>query len=56
MRSCGRGSEADVRVLRILDTLNVEELYVSQAVVDDLRSRQQPDIVGGASDLFDDAG
>jgi hypothetical protein len=42
-----------VRVLRILDTLNVEELYVSQAVVDDLRSRQQLDFVRGASDLFD---
>ena len=53
MRSCGRGSKADVRVLRILDTLNVEELYVSQAVVDDLRSRQQLDFVSGASDLFD---
>jgi hypothetical protein len=56
LRSCGCESEGRARVLRILDTLNVEELYVSTAVVDELSDRQDIELVGSAADVFDASG
>ena len=56
IRSSGRASESGVRILRILDTLNVEELYVSPAVVDEVSNGRNVDVIAGASDLFDEKG
>ena len=37
MRSCGYLQEGRERIVRILDTLHLDEVYVSQAILDDLK-------------------
>jgi hypothetical protein len=54
LRSCGRISHERPRILRIRDTLHIEELYASPAAVDDMEG--DPEIIGRKSDLFDDNG
>jgi hypothetical protein len=56
VRSCGRAPNREARVLRILDTLNLEELYASPAAVDEMRRTAPPDIIATAARLFDDRG
>jgi hypothetical protein len=56
LRSCGYIPEGRERVLRIRDTLNLEEVYASPAIVDDVSHRSGVDIVAEASDLFDERG
>jgi hypothetical protein len=53
-RSSACGLDENARVLRILDTLNVEELYASPAIVNEVRS--QVDVIGDANDMFDERG
>jgi hypothetical protein len=54
VRSSACVSEDRARVLRILDTLNVEELYASAPILDEVRDHVE--IVGTASDVFDETG
>ena len=41
VRSCGRAAEGRLRILRILDTLNLEEVYASPAVLEEVAAGQQ---------------
>jgi hypothetical protein len=54
VRSSACVSEEGARVLRILDTLNVEELYASPPIVDEVR--EQVEIVGTRAEVFDENG
>ncbi len=56
VRSCGRAAEGRLRILRILDTLNLEEVYASPAVLEEVAARNSVDIIGTGSDLFDENG
>ena len=56
LRSCGRLPDDGAKVIRILDTLHLEEMYVSTAVLGALRHPERTEIVGPARDLFDDGG
>ncbi len=47
LRSCGHVPEGRARVIRILDTLNLGEMYVSRSVADELRDRPTVEV-----DLF----
>jgi hypothetical protein len=56
LRSCGHLPEGRERIVRILDTLHLEEVYVSSAIVEELSGREGIDVIGHGSDLFDDNG
>jgi hypothetical protein len=53
LRSCGHLPEGRERIIRILDTLHLEEVYASAAIAEELSGRQDIDVVGRGSDLFD---
>jgi hypothetical protein len=55
-RSCGVIPEGRERILRIRDTLHLEDIYVSAAVLDELRGVPSIDVVEREALLFDDAG
>ncbi len=56
LRSCGHLPEGRERIVRILDTLHLEEVYVSAALVEELSGREDIEVIGPASDLFDPNG
>ena len=56
LRSCGHVPDGQARIIRILDTLHLEELYVSQAIADELRSSPRVEVAASNSDLFDASG
>ena len=56
LRSCGYLVEGKERIVRILDTLHLEEVYVSAALVDELSGRQGIELIGSSAELFDKAG
>lgn len=55
-RSCGHVPEGQERIIRILDTLHLGEMYVSQAIADELRNSPRIEVAGAGADLFDDSG
>jgi hypothetical protein len=52
LRSCGYLKEGDERIIRIKDTLKLDELYVSDPVLEIIRSHKGVELIGGYSDLF----
>ncbi len=56
LRSCGHLPAGRALIIRILDTLNLEHVYVSPAVLDVLRDPQRVDVMGPAANMFDEAG
>jgi hypothetical protein len=56
LRSCGVLEPAKQRVIRIRDTLSLDELYVSDAVLEELNGSTAISVLGDPSDLFDEAG
>ena len=56
LRSCGHLPEGRERLVRILDTLHLEEVYVSSALVDELSDHQGIEVIGPCSGLFDGKG
>jgi hypothetical protein len=56
LRSCGPGVVGRERVVRILDTLHLEELYASPAVVAELAGRGEVEVVGELEECFDEGG
>jgi hypothetical protein len=54
MRSCGNMPHERPRVLRIRDTLHVEELYASPAAMEEISG--DPEIVRREAELFDESG
>ena len=56
LRSCGHLQEGGERIVRILDTLHLEEVYVSSALVEELSDREGIEVIEPPSDLFDGNG
>ena len=56
LRSCGHLPPGRERIVRILDTLHLEEVYVSSAIVREFSERDDVEIIGTGSELFDEAG
>jgi hypothetical protein len=56
LRGCGHISAGRERIVRILDTLQLEEMYVSRAVADDLRTSRRIEVGRADADLFDASG
>ena len=56
LRSCGPIPKEKLRIIRIHDTLHLGKLYVSGAILDELRQRDDIEVVGQAVDLFDSNG
>jgi hypothetical protein len=52
LRSCGHVPAGKERVIRVLDTLNLGEMYVSRAVADELRERPTIEVCANETDLF----
>ena len=56
LRSCGVLEPGRERIVRIRDTLSLEELYVSDAVLEELDVGGGIEVLGQSVDLFDAAG
>lgn len=56
LRSCGQVSIGRERIIRILDTLHLEDIYVSPAVLDELRDVSWIEVVERDAEMFDEAG
>jgi hypothetical protein len=56
LRSCGHLPEGRERIVRILDTLHLEEVYVSPEIVEEISDRNDLEVIGEGSQLFDDSG
>jgi hypothetical protein len=56
LRGCGQASNGRERALRIRDTLHLEDLYVSAAVLDELRGAPGIDVLERDAEMFDTAG
>jgi hypothetical protein len=56
LRSGGYVQAGRERIVRILDTLHLEDVYVSSALVEELSDQPGIEVIGQGSNLFDDAG
>ena len=56
LRSCGHVPEGKERVIRIVDTLNLGEMYVSRSVADELRKCPTIEVSKNDTDLFNVGG
>lgn len=56
LRSCGHVPHERERIVRILDTLHLEEVYVSSAIADEISERDDVEVIGVGAELFDAAG
>jgi len=56
LRSCGHVPEGRERIIRILDTLHLEEIYVSQAILDDLEGKLDVEVIARDAELLDVSG
>jgi Lactate racemase N-terminal domain len=55
-RSCGQTANGVERIVRIVDTLHLEDVYVSPAVLDELRDTPSIEIVERDVEMFTEAG
>ena len=55
-RSCGAIPAGQERVIRIQDTLHLGEVYVSDAILADLRQRSDIEFLGEPMEMFDEQG
>jgi len=51
-RACGPVAPADARIIRIRSTLHLDELYVSPTVLEELRNRDDIEVVTPAQEAF----
>lgn len=56
LRSCGHLPQGRERIVRIADTLHLEEVYVSPAIFEELAERQDVEAIGPGPILFDESG
>jgi hypothetical protein len=54
LRSCGHVPAGQERVVRLRDTLTLQELYVSKAIADELKGTPHIEIGSADTDLFDE--
>ena len=55
-RSCAQPANGRARIIRILDTLHLEDVYVSPAILDELRDAAAIEVVERDVEMFDEAG
>ena len=56
VRSCGHLPQGRERIIRVLDTLHLDEIYVSSAIMDEVSSDARIEVLGTGANLFDDDG
>ncbi len=56
LRSCGPIPPKEVRIMRIQDTLHLGEVYISQAILDEIKDRDDIEAIGEPVDVFDEEG
>ncbi len=56
IRACGPAPLEQKKIIRIRDTLHLDALYVSQAVLDEIDGQKGIRVIGKPASLFDDAG
>jgi hypothetical protein len=56
LRSCGRARPAEARIIRVRNTLRLDELLVSPAVLKDVQSRSGIEVGQTAAEWFDEHG
>jgi hypothetical protein len=56
LRSCGVVAEGREKIMRIRDTLHLEEIYVSEELLEELRSQPNIEITGRSEVLVDPTG
>ena len=56
LMACGVSPQGRKKIIRIKDTLHLDELYVSQAVLEELEGREEIRIIEEPANLFDEAG
>lgn len=56
LRSCGYLPEERERIVRILDTLHLEEVYVSPAIAEEISDKEGFEMIGRGTDMFDGDG
>jgi hypothetical protein len=56
VRSCGHLPQGRERIIRILDTLHLDEVYVSSAIMDEISGEDRIEVLGTGANLFDAEG
>ena len=56
LRSCGHTPAGHERIVRLLDTLSLQEMYVSKPIAAALRNSSHIEVFGQETDLFDELG
>jgi len=54
LRTCGPVEPENAKVIRIKDTLHLGEMYVSRAVLDEIKDRSNIEVIGEFIDILDD--
>jgi len=54
LRNCGNADEGKERIIRIKDTLHLDELYVSDAILDDIKDNPQIEIAQAGVHLLNE--
>ena len=56
LRSCGHVPDGHARIIRMLDTLHLEHIYVSQAIAGELRNSPRVEVAATGANLFNASG
>ena len=56
LRSCGHLHNGQERIVRLLDTLSLQEMYVSKVIAAELKGSPRIEIVGQEVSLFGEFG
>jgi hypothetical protein len=56
LRTCGPVEQSDIKIVRIRNTLNLDEMYISKTLLPDVQNNKSITLTGDASDLFNDKG
>jgi hypothetical protein len=56
LATCGPVDAEQARIVRIKNTLKLDELYVSESLLDEIKDRQDIEIIGEFNDIFDENG
>jgi len=56
LKTCGPVDSENVRMIRIRDTLHLGELYVSRAVLDEIKDKPNIEVIGSFQDIIDGDG
>jgi hypothetical protein len=56
LRTCGPVESKDIKMIRIKNTLHLDEIYVSTAVFDEIKDDEGIEVIGEYQEMFDDEG